>query len=243
MSRFAAYAILSRGEKTTAMIREHPTYRTLGGKEVPSVTQVLGVLDKGEGLLNWVYDCGRQGISWRAVRDEAGREGSIIHYLIECSLKRAAPDLLPSEVEVVRTKILPAFMAWQKWDREHPNRELIASEVSLVSDAWKYGGTLDYIYRNSSSGVNLVDFKTGSRVYPDMGYQLAAYCQLWGEHHPDCPVDNAYILRLDKETGEYNFAPFPDLDRDFEVFKHCLALWNLTSIEVSEPGGRNDRNK
>lgn len=217
---------LAGKELGSRMTREHPTYRIVGGKEVPSVTQVLSILDKGEGLLNWIWNCGRKSIGWKGVRDKAGQEGTIIHYLIKCNLDYTTPALSLNEVEIVRNKILPAFMAWLKWDREHPERVLIASEVSLVSDIWGYGGTLDYIYRDNS-GVHLVDFKTGGKVYPSMGYQLAAYHQLWEEARPDCLIDDAYILRLDKGSGEYSFVPFPDLGKDFEIFRHCLSLYQL----------------
>jgi len=58
-----------------ANMTAHQPYRLADGSIVPSVTTILGILDKPR-LPYWAWDLGRQGLDYREVRDAAaGRKG------------------------------------------------------------------------------------------------------------------------------------------------------------------------
>lgn len=69
----------------------HTVYKTADGKRVPSVTTILGILNK-PALLDWAWRMGCEGQDYKAVRDNAGDIGTLAHYLILCHLKGEKPE-------------------------------------------------------------------------------------------------------------------------------------------------------
>jgi len=50
----------------------HRPYHLADGAIIPSVTTILSILDK-PGLPHWAWECGRQDLDYREIRDAAGR--------------------------------------------------------------------------------------------------------------------------------------------------------------------------
>ena len=202
----------------------HPPYRLQDGTIIPSVTTVLKVLDKGEGMQYWAWDLGRQGLDFREVRDSAARVGTMAHNLIAWHLKGEAPEYQPLAVHPDETdraeKCFAKYLAWEKGNPLTP----VMIETPLVSELFKYGGTPDLL-AGMDDGFVLIDFKTGGRIYEDYFCQLAAYRKLLEEQ--DWPVANARILRISPGNDQYEVGMQLDFEKDWEIFQHALAIYRL----------------
>ncbi len=80
--------------------------------------------------------------------------------------------------------------------------------------------------RKDTGEYVLVDFKTGKAIYSEYFYQLAAYENLLVEagHR----FDKTMVLRIGRDEAEgFEVRDIGNLDKHFEVFKHCLAVYKL----------------
>lgn len=200
----------------------HAPYRLQDGAIVPSVTTVLSILDK-PGLPYWAWECGKQELDYREVRDAAAHVGTIAHYLIACHLKGENADIsqfFPDEAD----KAESCLEKYLRWGKEH-SLTPVMMETPLVSEVFRYGGTMD-LFAELDGKFALIDFKTGKSIYPVMLYQLAAYWKLLEEQ--GWPVANARILRIGAdEDGDFEEVIRTSLDRDWKIFRHCLEIYRL----------------
>jgi hypothetical protein len=200
----------------------HTIYRLSSGEEVPSVTTVLAILEK-PGLHFWIADVTRAGNDWTKIRDNAGDVGTLAHYLIMCTLKGEAPDTNEySQADIQKaSNCLAKFKSWLK---EHPVSPVMI-ETPLVSEEYKYGGTLD-LFAEYNGEFTLVDFKTGKALYPEYFYQVAAYRQLLQEQ--GWPVASARILRIGRDESEgFEEVIKTNLKTEWEIFLRCLEIYRL----------------
>lgn len=203
--------------------KAHQQYKTSEGTIVPGVTTVLGILSK-PALIHWAWNLGMKGEDYRKVRDKAADIGTLAHLMIECDIKGIPFDksqYIPAHVD----KAENAYLAWLEWRNKY-KVETIASEVQLVSDEFKFGGTIDWVAKHKDS-VWLIDFKSSKDVYDEMKYQLAAYTYLWNENRFET-IDQVHLIQLGKEDGAFAHHYYPDLSREWEIFTHCLAIYRLT---------------
>ncbi len=196
-------------------------YCLADGSTAPSVTTVLGILDK-PGLPPWAWDLGMQGIDYREVRDAAARVGTLAHHLIACHLEGATSVSggYPPDVEEKAIKCLAKYLAWEKQNTMSP----VMIEAPLVSEEFKYGGTPDLLAELNGEFV-LIDFKTGGGIYDSYFYQVAAYRKLLEEQ--GWPVASARILRISPDDDQYEVAMQLDFDRDWQIFQHALGIYRL----------------
>jgi hypothetical protein len=200
----------------------------VNGVRVPSVTTVIGqnLGWSKDALLWWANQEGLQGRNHRETSNKAADAGTLGHGMVEREVKNLEPIDLGPYSEDLRSKAVRAYMAWGKW-RDSVDFHLLASEISLVSRSWGYGGTLDIVAMVQGQRA-LVDLKTGNGVYADHIIQLSAYQQLWSETHPDEPLDKIILLRLGKDDGEFDPHTWDASDERFiyglGVFHHLLAI-------------------
>jgi genome maintenance exonuclease 1 len=199
----------------------HTVYKLADGTRVPSVTTILGVLNK-PALLQWAWQCGVDGLDYKAVRDDAANVGTLAHYLILCHLKGETPDTSeysPQDIERAEN----CLIKYWDWEKEHDIKPILVEEP-LVS--YEFGGTIDCLAEINGELV-LIDFKTSKALYQEMFYQLAAYRQLLREAGYN--VINARILRIGREdTGDFEERIASDLDTAWQVFEHCLQIYQLS---------------
>ncbi len=159
---------------------------------LPSVTTILGVIGKGEGLTTWAA---RQAAGWAAanleaftrmvadlgpdaaanaaatravaIRDAKGDRGTIVHAMAEAVFLRR-PVIVPAELQGFHAALV-AFVAEHDFQAEHVEAMVYAPEYAGTIDAI---GTIRVGRRRSRI---LLDVKTSNRVYPEMGLQVAAY--------------------------------------------------------------------
>ena len=119
------------------------------------------------------------------------------------------------------------FLSYLEWEKSHPIKPVLI-EKPLVSDIYGFSGTPDCMGYLDDKLV-LIDFKTGKAIYAEMFYQLAAYRQLAQEQGHK--IEHARILRIGRDENEgFEEQLVTRFDNEFQVFQHCLAIYNLFKV-------------
>ncbi len=176
-----------------------------GITKVPGTTTICNAYKDGGGLMYWAWEQGKQGLDYRETRDKAGDIGTLVHAAIEASIKSEMPPTL----DPVAQKAFDAFLKWKAQNKI----EILEQEIQLVSEEFRYGGTLDAVGTVDDEHV-LLDWKTSKGVYKNYLLQVAAYCQLWNENHPGLEIAGGiWLVRFSKDNGlcEPYFFPVEDM--------------------------------
>lgn len=176
-------------------------YKLADGTPVSGVTTIISGVKLGsiEGLLAWANREGLAGRNHRDTRDAAADAGTCAHDMVECDIKGKEFDKAEYKPETI-LKAAGAFKAYKDWARQTKLKAL-HTEVPLVSERYKFGGTMDAILVDGK--LSLGDWKTSNGVYPDMLLQLAGYALLWDENKVDEPIDGGFhLLRFSKPEHE-----------------------------------------
>jgi hypothetical protein len=224
-----------------ASTKAHQRYRTADGEVVPGVTTVLGVIEK-PALMKWAWECGMAGEDYRKSRDKAASIGTLAHWLVECHLRGLEPDtseFAAADIGKAENAVLK-FMGW--W--EGAGYRLLASELQLVHEVEKYGGTLDILAVRRDGGVVLVDIKTSKAIYPEYFRQVAAYGELYEFSRPfderltldgksPPPLSEYAIVRIGKEAddGDFEVQSRTDLTAHLATFRAALTLYRAIKEE------------
>jgi hypothetical protein len=195
----------------------HTIYKLKDGTRVPSVTTVLGRFKDAGPLMHWAWECGRDGKDFRQERDRAADAGTLAHAAVEAHV-RHQPIEWAGEASVVERaqKAFGAFLEWAEQTRLTVDK----TELPLVSEQYRFGGTFDAILLGSKRAMG--DWKSSNGIYGDYLAQLAAYGQLWKENFPDQPIEGGFhLLRFDKTHGDFTHKWWGELDAGWKYF---LAL-------------------
>lgn len=139
---------------------ESHTY-TVGGVEIPSVTEVCAPLTAGKYVPSGVVD-------------HAAARGTRVHEL--CALFDM--DALPDEIE---TECLPYLAAWQRFCRDYrPEWEYIEHPMHAGVNGLEVAGTVDRIGLIDGKRM-VVDIKTAQSM--DRASKVALCCQLEAYSH------------------------------------------------------------
>jgi len=200
----------------------HTVYKKQDGTRVPSVTTILGILNK-PALLDWAWRCGLDGLDYKEVRDNKADIGTLAHYMIMCHLKGQQPET--SEYSQQDISLAEnCFLSYLEWEKGH-RIEPVIIEQPLISEEYGFGGTIDF-FGQVDGQPRLLDFKTGKAIYPEFFYQLAAYEQLLMEDGKLIEVTE--ILRIGRDEDEgFEERSVGNLDKQFELFLKCLGIYNI----------------
>ena len=200
----------------------------VSGRRVPSVTTVISNCKLGgiEPLLIWANKCGINGLSHRDEANFAADVGTVAHEKISAFIKGIEFDAEPYSYEMLDASE-PCYKAFLEWHNQS-KFNLVESEVSLVSEKYNYGGTLDAIIEMDGR-LMLCDWKTSNHVYADYLIQLSAYQNLWRENFPDRPITNeAYLLRVSKgDTVTFTTHYWNDLSLAWDTFMKMRELYDM----------------
>lgn len=199
----------------------HTRYKLKDGTPIAGTTTIIGILAK-PALINWAWKLGCQGIDYKKVRDTAGDIGTIAHYLIQCHLKAEKADLTDYPQESI-DKARVAFQAFLDFEKQHDMKPILV-EGQLVDAKLLYGGTIDF-YGTIDGKLTLLDFKTGSGLWPEMRLQVAAYRNLLQVNGHR--VDSVQLLRIDKNTGEFHHHMLNELSEAWHMFKLMIPVARL----------------
>ena len=202
--------------------KAHTVYKTADGKRVPGTTTITGLLNKPY-LVRWANDLGLEGIDTAKYVDEAAKIGTLAHAMVQAHLQTDQLDMDQySKVQIDLAE--NALISFFEWKNRH-EIEVIRCETPMVSEALKYGGTID-CYCLLNGVPTLLDFKTGKAIYEEYFVQLAAYKNLLEEL--DLPVQQCRILRIGRdETEGFEERTVTDTRKYFEIFRHLLDVYYL----------------
>lgn len=193
-------------------------YRTKDGTRVPGATTILGRWKESGGLLYWAWNEGREGRSLNARKDQAASIGSVAHDAVEAHVHGndgAAlinASALNDEGKAAATRSYNAYLEWERAFRV----VYIATEVPIVSERYRFGGTID-CFAEISGKRAILDWKTSKAVYTDMLLQLAAYALLWEEARDEI-VSVGHLCRFSKKTAGFEHRYWPELGLAKEQF-------------------------
>lgn len=222
--------------------KDKPYHQYLvNGERVPSVTTILKVISKGDGLTQWAVNQSLEYLqdrfqgeltteevsqalldskyAHRYKKEEAAGIGTIAHNWLEQYLKGNPPELLPDN-EAAANSVRAAL----DWFKQH-DYQTISSERRLYSRRHNYAGTCDWL-AYVDGHLSIPDFKTSKGIWDEYRFQTAAYQNALEEETGD-RIEERWILRFDKETGTFEDLKMPrsEYRKDLKAFLGALAIF------------------
>ena len=185
---------------------------TIGGKNVPSVTEIVGLLTAQR------YDSGTN----QAVMRQAAQRGTLVH---ECT-ELIDYGIPLDEIEIV-PEIAPYVQAYMNFLRDYsPQWLLIESPVSDAAAG--YAGTLDRLGVIDDS-LTIVDIKTGSDVSRISKIKWAVQTEGYREALPEQFRQARRKILLLRNTGKYTFYDAHSFEEKYNfdselLFNRLLSL-------------------
>lgn len=214
------------------MGRPKSGYKLASGQKVPGVTTIIGRFKESGALLFWAFEQGKAAERGEInnlydKRDEAGEAGTLAHEMVEAHIKGLPkPDLTkyPIEIADLASQGFDNYLSWANNNRI----EIVEQELSLVSEKYEFGGTIDAIGIDSQGRRCIIDWKNANAVYSDYLIQIATYGKLWEENYPDKPITGGYHLcRFSKEHADFAHHFWSELDDAWELFKLYRQAYDL----------------
>lgn len=214
---------------------------TKNGKEYVSVTTVLQLVSK-PALVQWSANCAVDYIAnlspdklnindnlqkARTAYKEIGKQamdiGSQTHRLIHSHIvghkDQAASNAERSDLSV--QNCFKVFLSWEAEKVAQNGLKWLKTEFEVFDETLCYSGQVDALCEIDGKQW-ILDFKCSKALYPETGYQLAAY--------GNCAnIKNLAALRLNKETDKYQFKKY-SYDINFDIFEHYLAIWHISKL-------------
>lgn len=214
-------------EKVRSIRNAKPRYETSTGELVPGVTTILQLRAK-PALTAWAFRLAKDNPNLASLNnyvDDLAEIGSVAHLLIAAHVQGVQPLLADHSPNVVEAARVP-FSKYLEWERGK-KIEVIGTELALVSDKYRYGGTIDLVAMVDGRAT-VLDFKTGRAIYNEYFYQVAAYAQLVKEC-VGLTVADLRILQIGR-TGNEGFGErvVSDYENYWLAFK---ALRDLYQVE------------
>ena len=194
---------------------------TLDGQPIPSVTTILGRLNK-PALIQWAANCAVDRIKAEAVtpyndqmvrvvsdgvleaartahatiRDAAGDVGTYVHAYARAALS----DDLIAGVKPIDPAADRCCDGLENFFADH-EFETLGVERKIVSQQYHYAGTCDF-YGHIDGKLSVLDFKTGGeRIYDEAWLQTSAYeLALCEELGLDADSVWRWVVHINKKT-------------------------------------------
>jgi len=191
------------------------------GVKIPSVTRIVDACFP-KNLTEWALSVGEE--EYHRIIDEALEIGNDTHQWIEKVIDEKGA-ISSWEVDT------PSKRAFVKW--EIPTQpKWMHSERKIYCDKYKYAGTVDAVAKINGR-VCVIDFKTSKKIYKPYHLQVTAYAQAIKRMDGLKRWPLGMILRLDKETGQYQQKVFEPKDH-FKTFVKCMELRQWSSLRIKE---------
>jgi ATP-dependent exoDNAse (exonuclease V) beta subunit len=207
----------------------------VNGDPVSSVTSFTKIIDKSAPLMAWQERLTREALlehlasgrefTAEAIREIAGLHrtrkqeaaslGTLVHDWAE-NFAKGIKQPMPED-----PKLLNGVTAFLRWV-DDTGFKFTKAEHYVYSKKYGYAGIID-AWGKTRRKLATVDYKTGSGVYPEMRFQAAGYQQALQEMLRK-KIDERWIVRFDKETGEFHPTLCEDFKADFEAFRACIAI-------------------
>jgi hypothetical protein len=117
------------------------------------------------------------------------------------------------------------LISYFEWKKGHKIQDILVEEP-LVSEKFGFGGTPDRLAYVDDI-LTLLDYKTGKGIYDEYYYQTCSYVKLVEECKRLYP-ERILILNIPRdEDEEFALKVYKNFDRGWEIFYHCLQIYNL----------------
>ncbi len=142
----------------------------------PSATTIIGASPKP-----WL-DKWRE--KWGALAERkteiSGAIGTAFHDCVEQYLATGSHYLVRMDkYKSCSTRVVGMMQAWIAWANSIEGT-IDCTELKVISNLHLYSGTFDAVGKIDKKRY-IIDWKTGSRIYPEMALQLVAYAEAYNE--------------------------------------------------------------
>jgi len=232
------------------------TYKSTGGRKLPSVTTVLDVKAK-PALIQWASNCAGDYLqryldgkstydlslsdlqkiaqecryAYKKISSKATGGGTAVHKAIETYLKTGKLIDLSSDEEMAG---MLAFLEF--WKARGGTVFALERTVYFDDEEWGYAGTFDLL-AEIDGVVTLCDFKTSKAIYDEYSLQLAAYMHAYNlnpivKNGAQVIAERNSVLRVDKLTGKPEYKDFTDrMPKDLKKFETLCRFWHLENTK------------
>ena len=204
-------------------------YLLSDGTRVASVTTIINdtLGWNKQVLINWAKRQTMEGNDADAVMREAADIGTLTHLLIQGHQQGFdvdTKDFTRNREEAA----MRAFAAYLEWTSKTKYVNL-ASEVPLVNEELKIGGTMDGIGKVGDDLVLLENKTTKYGPYREHKLQVGAYTYMYEAAQPKAKIAYALILRFGKEDSKFHVHTIKreKLDVCIEAFKKIVELYYM----------------
>lgn len=199
----------------------HNEYFNKNNEEVPSVTTVIGILNK-PAIAGWANHLGFKRQKYDDVLNHAANFGTEIHGYIENLLHDRVNDYNKSSKADIDSvyRTIHNFITFCNEDDRRPRP--IFTEKQLSSD--KFGGTVDF-YGTYQGKKSIIDFKTSKKFRFTMFLQLALYTVLVEEQGYE--VEQVGIIIANDNTCMSKFISREEIDKYIEVSLKLVEFFHL----------------
>ena len=193
-------------------------------KPYPSVTTILSETVRKPALERGRESLIRKGLEPNTESKAAAAMGSNLHSIVEELLRGNEEVSIPPELE----NAVQGFFAWR---RAMPMTHL-ESEVA-VYDGWAtFAGTVDAIFRGPE-GLVVVDFKSGSKVYPEALLQVRAYIQALQYMGCNEKIRGMIVCMVkDRDVGFDGSVQVVEAKFTGDIWKSVLDLYNFSKSDL-----------
>lgn len=188
----------------------------------------------------------------------ASAKGNQVHAIIEDWIRLGQPeeydisqcprdaDLIKwnegGELLITKNELVSYFEGFKLWVAKFDVR-FIHSETTVWNKKEKYAGTLDIIAElphfvlpgeEEPGCIAIIDAKSGSGIYPEVGLQLAAYARAEfyldenGEEIPLPPVEAAFALHV--QPGVSHMIPVKIEDDVYNSFLYIREAFRFSEV-------------
>lgn len=210
------------------------------GNFYPSVTTILEAYPKDAAYFKWIKEVGTDA---DAIRDEAGRRGSVVHELTEQYDNGAEVSLLN-----IDGNLQFKMSEWSMFERyvDFVTRfkpDYLMNEQNFVSPALGFAGTIDRLAMLDGK-LTLIDIKTSNNIHDSYWLQLAAYAALVHDM-TDFQIEQYGILHLNAKTRTLGTKgavqgigwqllkkDLMDAGQDYDLFLVTKKLWEAQNKDA-----------
>ena len=234
----------------------HQKYFLNDGTQVPGGSTISKIGDDPAALIAWAHKLGNEGKDYRRVVQEACDVGTLAHFMIEAFLNGFVCDLDDYEIELIEKALgcYQKFVDW--WEEQHLVK--VATEIQLVNERCKYGGTIDLVAKRPNGDHVLLDFKTSKKISDSYWRQVSGYAQLWNCNQKEVSYDSMgelcftrenqikdhAIVRIGKEEeGDFEVVWRDNLCKEWQVFQKQVDLYWAMQEAKPEPKPRGRKKK
>lgn len=201
---------------------EHPDYINSKGEKIPSVTQVIALLNH-EGFMEWANYLGLiRHVKVKDFMDHAAYRGSVVHDRIARTFQGDTKfETLSLEIEAEVNILFDRFLIWKEEAEPAP------IEVERRYQNEEYGGTVDLICKTKQGPTILIDFKTSTEPKAQYMLQLGGYLNLIKENDPELydKIDMCQVITLGGKRMQIVTRIKEDMVKYQEAFERLFQAY------------------